>query len=81
MLIYGTGNTGFNSVREQYARIANAPHSRYIAGAYIAYLEDLAARFKRAFPDRYQAEKKTLDDDIARLKEGYAAKYKDEVSQ
>ena len=81
MLIYGKADTGFNSVREQYMRIANAPHSRYIAKAYIAYLEGLSERFKRAFPDRYHAEKKTLDDDIAALKEAHTAKYKDEAAE
>jgi hypothetical protein len=75
MLVYGRADTGFNAVRDQYTRIATAPHARQAAGAYVEHVERLSARLKETFPDCYQAEKKTIDDDIAWLKRNYAAKY------
>jgi len=77
MLIYGKPQTGLNAVREQYQRIVSAPHSRYIARNFINYLENLAARMDKIFPDIYKPEKKTLRDDIKVLKEMYKGKYKD----
>jgi len=77
MLIYGRGDTGFNAVRDQYARIAAAPHARQAAQAYIEHVERLSARLKEVFPDNYQAEKKTIDDDIAWLQRNYTAKYRE----
>ena len=77
MLIYGNGNTGFNAVQEQYARLSAPPHSRPAAKAYIDSMEHLSARLKTAFPDGYQPEKETLDNDIAILEQKYAAKYRD----
>lgn len=75
MLLYGNGHTGFNSVRDQYGRIAAQPHARFAAGAYIAGLESLAARMRQVFPDRYLAARKTLDDDVAWAKAAFAGKY------
>jgi hypothetical protein len=76
MLIYSfTRGTGFNSVQAQFDRIIGAPHSRQAAIAYIEYLQQLSARLKQQFPDRYQPEKQTLDNDIQQLKRKFAAKY------
>jgi hypothetical protein len=75
MLIYGNGNTGFNAVRHKYAQITGVPHSRPVAKAYIGWLEKLAVRMKEAFPNGYEAERMTLENDIQALKQTYAAKY------
>lgn len=74
MLLYGQG-TGFNAVRHQYSRLASAPHSRYIVEGYIQRMENLSARLGKAFPDRYQDARKTLDADVAWMKEAFAGKY------
>ena len=75
MLIYGNGNTGFNAVQEQFARISAMPHSRQAALAYIEHLQQLSDRLKQQYPDRYQPEKQTLDNDIQSLKKKFTAKY------
>jgi len=79
MLAYGLGDTGFKAVREQYRRIAAAPHSRQAAAAWIRHLEGIASRLEASFPDRYAAEKKTLMDDIRFLEGRFAGQYEDEV--
>ena len=76
MLIYSfTRGTGFNSVQAQFDRIIGAPHSRQAAIAYIDYLQQLSARLKQQFPDGYQPEMQTLDNDIQQLKRKFGAKY------
>ncbi len=74
MLYYGKG-TNFNAVREQFSRIAAAPHSRYVARAYVDYVQSLADRMEKAFPDRLQAERTTVLDDIQWMKSAFAEKY------
>jgi hypothetical protein len=75
MLIWQKPNTGLNCVREQYQRIATAPHSRTAALAYIAWLEDLSARMDKAFPKQYRDAKATVDADVVWTKAAFAAKY------
>ena len=80
MLIYGNGNTGFNAVQEQFTRISAMPHSRLVATAYIDQLQQLSERLKKQFPDHYQPEKQTLDNDIQQLRKKLGAKYKEQAS-
>ncbi len=80
MLYYGKG-TGFNAVREQYARIAAVPHSRYIASMYIDHVQSLARRVEDAFPDRLKAERQTVVDDITWMKRAFAEKYGTEKAE
>ena len=68
MLIWGSGSTGVNPVRERFMRIMGMPHGRPAAQAYVASLDNLARRFDRAFPRRYAAEKRALRADIEALK-------------
>ena len=75
MLIYATGATSFNAVRDQVGHITARKHSRQLLTAYIEYLENLSGRFDKAFPDRYAAEKKTLRDDIKFAKQRAESKY------
>lgn len=75
MLIYGSGNTGFNAVQEQFTRLLAMPHSRLAAQAYIDGLQHLLERLKQEFPGHYQPEKQTLDDDIQQLKRRFDGKY------
>ncbi len=75
MLIYGSGNTGFNAVQEQFTRISAMPHSRLAATGYIDQLQQLSERLKQQFPEHYQPEKQTLDNDIQQLRKKLATKY------
>ena len=80
MLIYGSGNTGFNAVQEQFTRISVMPHSRLVATAYIDQLQQLSERLKKQFPGHYQPEQQTLDNDIQQLRKKLGAKYKEQAS-
>ena len=80
MLIYGNGNTGFNAVQEQFTRISAMPHSRLVATAYIDQLQQLSERLKKQFPEHYQPEQQTLDNDIQQLQKRFAAKYREQAS-
>jgi hypothetical protein len=75
MLIYASSATSFNAVREKVAQITTRQHSRQLLTAYIEYLERLAARLDKAFPEHYAAEKKTLRDDIKFARQRAEAKY------
>ena len=75
MLIYGNGNTGFNAVRHKYAQIAEIPHSKQAAKAFIEHMQSLAKRIGEAFPNGYVAERKTLENDVVELQKMYTAKY------
>jgi hypothetical protein len=74
-VIFGKPSTGLNPVREQFAKLASMPHSRYIVEAYISYLADLSARMDKEFPNKYKAEKKTLGDDVKLLRKMAAERY------
>ena len=76
MLVYSPHRgTGFNAVQEQFDRIIGAPYSRQAAIAYVEHLQKLSDRLKQQFPDQYQPEKLTLDNDIKSLKKKLAVKY------
>ena len=76
MLVYTSyRGTGFNAVQDQFDRIIGAPYSRQAAMAYIEHLQKLSDRLKQQFPDHYQPEKQTLDNDIQSLKNKFAVKY------
>jgi hypothetical protein len=74
-LVYGSPRTSFNAVRDQFLRISGAPHSRQAAIAFIKHMESLSERLKNEFPDSYQPEKQTLEDDIEFLKRSFTAKF------
>lgn len=67
--------TGYNPVRSQMDRILALPQPKGAAAAYLASLEDLAVRFDKAFPKRYAAEKKSLAEDVAVVKQKFAARF------
>jgi hypothetical protein len=76
LLIYSSHHySKFNAVQNQFDRISSAPHSRQAAIAYIDHLQQLSDRLQQQFPDHYQPEKQTLDNDIQRLKKKLAGKY------
>ena len=73
--LYFRGSVRLNAVQEQFARITAAPHSRQPALAFIEHLQRLSDRLKERFPNSYQPEKQTLEDDIQSLKKKLAVKY------
>ena len=74
MLLHVKG-PNFNAVREQYQRLAAVPHSRFAIDAFIQKVEDLSTRLDKEFPNRFDAAKKTVTDDIAWLRQAVTDKY------
>ena len=74
MLLHG-GGAAANPVRHQFNRLLAMPHARYVADAYVRHLEGLSTRLARAFPDQFPAARKTLDADLAWLREALTGKY------
>lgn len=70
-----THSTGFNAVQDQCDRLLATPHSRQVALGYLEHLQKLADRLTREFPDRYQPEKETLNNDIQLVAKKVSAKY------
>jgi hypothetical protein len=64
MLVWGNGDTGCNPVRDRMTQVLKMPHNHTIAEGYARNMMQLVARFDKAFPDRYTAEKKTLKADL-----------------
>ena len=75
MLIY-KAKTVYNPVREQFKRLTEVPHSRYLGEMAVAYFENLSSRLAAAFPAVFADARKTLDADITWMKSGLLARYK-----
>jgi hyaluronoglucosaminidase len=67
-LACGVPRTDYNCVLEEFNRILSGPGGRKEAAAYLARLEDIARRLDREFPARFADARKTLRDDIVRLR-------------
>jgi hypothetical protein len=67
--------TGFNGVREQFEKISNLQHSHQAAVAYVRHMEDLANRMRRAFPDSFAPERRTLQEDVQFLQQRLKQKF------
>ncbi len=74
-IVWGRGGTGTNPVRETFGRVLVAPHSRYVAEAYVRTLEELADKADRVFPDRCRAERQTIRNDISFVKNLLETRY------
>jgi hypothetical protein len=64
MLIWGSGDTGCNPVRERMKKYMALPDVGVTAKAYAQTVHSLVYRFEAFYPNRYSAEKKTLRDDL-----------------
>jgi len=73
-LLFG-GGTSHNPVRERIVKMADTPHSASVARAYVAFLEDLSARLRRAFPDRFRDAGSALARDIEWARKLMKARY------
>ena len=71
----GKKKTAYNPVRTQMDNLLALTQPRFAAQAYLAALDNLAARLQKEFPQRYDAEKQTLAADIAETKKKFAAHY------
>lgn len=69
MLVWQRPQTSFNSVREQYNRLASLAHSGTVIEAYVESLSRLSADLERTFPEKYLATRKTLNNDIRWIRE------------
>lgn len=74
MLVYSQG-TGWNPLIHRFIQILQEPHDRPVADAYLAYVEGVAQRMKKAFPDRYRDAQATLEGNIQSLKAAYREKF------
>ena len=74
-LVLETYSTGHNPVRERFSEIVKHPHSRYLADLYIEHVVRLRDRMEKAFPDRFEAARKSLQGDIDAMKAIYESKY------
>jgi hypothetical protein len=75
MLIWGSGSTALNAVRERFARMLAMPHGGPAASAYIASIRALLARMEAAFPKAYGPEKATVRADIKHMEGMHSARY------
>jgi hypothetical protein len=64
MLVWKTGDTGFNAVRERWKQLGRLKQNAVVREAYREHLEKLAGRLDAVFPQRYSAEKRTLAQDV-----------------
>lgn len=69
MLIWGKYDTGLNCAREKFQQIKSLPHSHQACRIYVDYLTNLAERLDLLFPHSFDAEKKTIRDDVKYLRE------------
>jgi hypothetical protein len=67
-LACGVPRTDYNCVLEEFNRLLGGPNARTEALAYIARLEEVARRLDSEFPASFADGRKTLRDDIARLR-------------
>ncbi|MGZ4886693.1 MAG: beta-N-acetylglucosaminidase domain-containing protein [Candidatus Aminicenantales bacterium] len=72
-LACGAARTDYNCVIEEFNRILAGPAPKAAAAAYLARVEDVARRLDREFPARFADARKTIREDIARLRERSAA--------
>ncbi len=68
MLIFG-GGTGTNPVRERFRNLAGDPATQAQARGYVREIESLASALRREFPGRFEATKRTVEADVAWMKE------------
>ena len=61
--------TDYNCVVEEFNRIlSSGPAAKASAAEFLARIEGVAGRLDREFPDRFADARKTLRDDISRLR-------------
>ena len=70
-----TKNTDYNPVLERFEEVMGQPNSRYLADLMIQHVQDVSIRFKKTFPDRFDAARNTLAGTLKRMQEAYAKRY------
>jgi len=68
MLVHRIIDTGYNSVRDTYGKLVVMPHSRYLGELYLRDLQGFSERFDQVFPNRYEAAKRSIRQDIQWIK-------------
>ena len=67
-LACGAARTDYHCVDEEFKRILAGPAPEAAAAAYLARVEEIAGRLDREFPVRFADARKTIREDIARLR-------------
>jgi hypothetical protein len=74
MLLYGKG-TKWNPAVARLDELLKAPHERYLTRLYFEHVCTVVSRFGAEFPGKYEAEKKTLNVNLDRMRKAYRSKY------
>ncbi len=74
MLIFNKG-TNFNPLLTRFAEITGKPHNHWLAELMLRHAGDVHGRMKQAFPDRFAPARKTLEADVAKMRERYEQTY------
>ncbi len=74
-MLIASQTTGWNPVVSRFQQILAVPHSRYLAELYIRHVEDVLGRLRAAFPDQFRDAAKTVEANLATIKEALAKRY------
>jgi len=74
-LINGGGGTGYNAIRNQFAKIASTPNSVFEAQALLGSLDALSVRLDKEFPDTHKPTKETVSNDVKYLRDQFTQRY------
>jgi hypothetical protein len=69
--------SNWNPAAKRFMEIVATPHSRYIADLYLSHMEDVLARMKRLFPDRFLAARRTIEGNLATMRSACSATHRD----
>jgi hypothetical protein len=69
------GSPAWNPVIVRFNKIIDEPHSRYLADMYLRHVSDVAERMERVFGTRFGPARRTVLDDIQKMKAAYTGKY------
>lgn len=74
MLLFREG-TWFNPLRERFFQLLAGPHSRWLATAVVAHVQDVVRRMQDCFGDRFSDARQILERDLRTMEEALAASY------
>ncbi|MBN1346268.1 MAG: beta-N-acetylglucosaminidase domain-containing protein, partial [Phycisphaerae bacterium] len=67
MLVYSKG-TSFNPVLARFDQIMGQPHCRFLACLYVDHVAEVSRRLGVAFPDRFCAARRTVEEDVGKMR-------------
>lgn len=63
------GGTGANALTGRFAQLDEIPHGRFVRTLYLEHAKDVAERMRTLFPERFLEARKTLEADVAKMRE------------